>query len=322
MFSGYQNLPGVMKVSTKPEPVVMLEGLRRSSLFTSYQKAFFDATGMGVALLLCKKVDEHPCRMIDSRNRFCSMLNANNQFCNTCEANCWVEKVKENRYSHREAKCFSGMKITAIPLVVGEVKIGYLHAAPVISQTPSAGQFSEIESKLNLGISARNRLEDIYMKLDHMSAEKYRAVVTLMSLFAIQLSEMANRIGLERQQAEPKAIILAKRFINSHLDEKITLDRVSREAGFSSFYFCKLFKQATGLSFTEYINRQRVEWAKRKLLVPDNRVTQVAFEVGYLSLSQFNRCFLKYAGESPTKYRERIWSSDLTAEDQAAVPTM
>jgi len=48
-----------------------------------------------------------------------------------------------------------------------------------------------------------------------------------------------------------------------------------------------------------------VEWAKRKLLNPHSRVTEVAFDVGYQWLSQFNRSFLKYAGESPTKFREQ-----------------
>ena len=170
---------------------------------------------------------------------------------------------------------------------------------------------------MTLSKAARSKIEEAYMELESMDGEKYRAMVTLLSMFAIQLSEMANRIVLEKQQAEPKAIILAKRFINEHLDEKLTLDKVSREAGVSSFYFCKLFKQTTGLSFTEYINRRRVEWAKRKLLVPDTRVTEVAFDVGYMSLSQFNRSFLKYAGESPTRYRERIWRSDLAAATAA-----
>ena len=306
-----------MKNTAKTEPVLMLEGLRRSALFTSYQKAFVEATSLGMTLLTCQEVEGRPCRVHDSRNRFCSMLNSSNHLCEACGVNSWEEKVKGNIYSHREANCFAKMKITAIPVVVGETKIGYLRAAPMLEQAPSENKFKGMEPKMKLSKAARSKIEEAYMELESMDGEKYRAMVTLLSMFAIQLSEMANRIVLEKQQAEPKAIILAKRFINEHLDEKLTLDKVSREAGVSSFYFCKLFKQTTGLSFTEYINRRRVEWAKRKLLVPDTRVTEVAFDVGYMSLSQFNRSFLKYSGESPTRYRERIWRSDLAAATAA-----
>lgn len=306
-----------MNNTTKTDSVLMLEGLRRSSLFTSYQKAFVEATDLGMTLLTCQEVEGSPCRVNDSRNRFCSMLNSSNHLCEACGGNRWEEKIKGNRYSHREADCFAGMKITAIPVVVGETKIGYLRAAPMLDQAPSTKEFSGMDSKLKLSKTARNKVEEAYLDLSSMSREKYKAMITLLSMFAIQLSEMANRIVLEKQQAEPKAIILAKRFINEHLDEKLTLDGVSQEAGVSSYYFCKLFKQTTGLSFTEYINRRRVEWAKKKLLVPDTRVTEVAFDVGYMSLSQFNRSFLKYAGESPTRYRERICRSDLAAATAA-----
>lgn len=295
--------------STKTESVLMLEGLRRSALFTSYQKAFTDATGLGMILLTCQEIEKHPCRPNDSRNRFCAMLNSSNHLCDSCQSNCWEEKVKGNRYSHWEATCFSGMKITAIPVVVGETKIGYLRAAPTLEKNPTLKGIS----KLDLDKESRKKIEEAYLEIEAVTGEKYNAMLTLLSVFAIQLSEMANRIALEQQQAEPKVIILAKRFITEHLDEKLTLDKVSQEAGVSSFYFCKLFKQTTGLSFTEYINRRRVEWAKRKLLAPDTRVTEVAFDVGYMSLSQFNRSFLKYAGESPTRYRERIRRSDLAA---------
>ena len=63
-------------------------------------------------------------------------------------------------------------------------------------------------------------------------------------------------------------------------------------------------ERATGMTLTEYVNRRRIEWAKRKLLNPQARVTEVAYDVGYQSLSQFNRSFLKYVGESPSRFRE------------------
>ena len=110
---------------------------------------------------------------------------------------------------------------------------------------------------------------------------------------------------IEEANAEPEVIVKAKRFVNAHLDEKLSLETVANHVGVSPYYFCKVFKQSTEMTLTEFVNRRRVEWAKRKLLNPRARVTEVAFDVGFQSISQFNRSFLKYVGESPTRYREK-----------------
>ncbi len=74
----------------------------------------------------------------------------------------------------------------------------------------------------------------------------------------------------------------------------------------SAFYFCKMFKKATGLTFTDYLARVRIEKVKNLLLNPNKRISEAAYEVGFQSLSQFNRVFRRIAGESPTTYRDRI----------------
>ena len=74
----------------------------------------------------------------------------------------------------------------------------------------------------------------------------------------------------------------------------------------SAFYFCKVFKSATGLTFTHYVARSRIERTKQMLLNPHTRISEAAYEAGFQSLSQFNRVFRRFAGESPTSYRARI----------------
>ena len=71
----------------------------------------------------------------------------------------------------------------------------------------------------------------------------------------------------------------------------------------SLFYFCKLFRKVTGMTFTEYVSRTRVEKAKNLLLNPNLRVSEITFVVGFQSLTHFNRVFRKLAGQSPTQYR-------------------
>jgi len=74
----------------------------------------------------------------------------------------------------------------------------------------------------------------------------------------------------------------------------------------SAFYFCKVFKTATGLTFTNYVARARIERTKQLLLNPHMRISEAAYEAGFQSLSQFNRVFRRVAGESPSTYRGHL----------------
>jgi AraC-like DNA-binding protein len=74
----------------------------------------------------------------------------------------------------------------------------------------------------------------------------------------------------------------------------------------SPYYFCKLFKQTTGLGFNEYLARTRTESVKQMLLNPHTHVGEAGFAAGFQSLSQFNRVFRRVAGEAPSRYRLRL----------------
>jgi AraC-like DNA-binding protein len=74
----------------------------------------------------------------------------------------------------------------------------------------------------------------------------------------------------------------------------------------SRFYFCKSFRKHTGLNFTDFVARLRVERAKELLLNPNLRVSEIAYEVGFQSLTHFNRVFRRVVGKSPTAYRGKL----------------
>jgi AraC-like DNA-binding protein len=66
-----------------------------------------------------------------------------------------------------------------------------------------------------------------------------------------------------------------------------------------------MFKKATGLTFTDYMGRVRVEKAKTLLLNPHLRVSEIAYTVGFQSLTHFNRVFRDLTGESPSHFRDK-----------------
>jgi AraC-like DNA-binding protein len=107
----------------------------------------------------------------------------------------------------------------------------------------------------------------------------------------------------EHGRAEPVDIWNARKFIHEHSDEELSLSEVAKAASVSRNHLSEKFKQITGVNFVDYVGRVRTEKARRLLQDGDLRISEIAFAVGFQSLSQFNRVFKKVSGKSPTEFR-------------------
>jgi AraC-like DNA-binding protein len=135
---------------------------------------------------------------------------------------------------------------------------------------------------------------------------QHDAAVKLLTIFAEHLAILSNQIVIQRDNAEPPMITKAKDYIRAHFTEDLSLPQVAQLANTSPFHFCKTFKRATGLTFTKFLSHVRIESSKNLLINPQLRVSEVAFEVGFQSLTHFNRVFHKLLGQSPTEYRLNV----------------
>jgi AraC-type DNA-binding domain-containing proteins len=104
-------------------------------------------------------------------------------------------------------------------------------------------------------------------------------------------------------RAEPVEIWKARKFIEDHCVEELSLTKVAKSVRISANHLSERFKQVTGVNFVDYIARTRFEKTCDLLRSSDLRISEIAFAVGFQSLSQFNRVFKKLAGKSPTQYR-------------------
>jgi AraC-like DNA-binding protein len=107
-------------------------------------------------------------------------------------------------------------------------------------------------------------------------------------------------------RAEPADIWKARSFIQDHLDEELSLTKVANFVKINPNHLSEKFRQVTGTNFVDYVAAKRFEEACR--LLPDRRfrISEIAFEVGFQSLSQFNRVFKKRSGKSPKEYRAAL----------------
>lgn len=279
--------------------------LSNAPLFSTYRRAFVDATGLGLQLIPYE--DGSSATTPEFRSPFCEILNQNRAACSFCGRSC-QSLYRSAETTAQTISCFANLRETAIPVRAGGKTVALLTTGQVSTTPLTEAGFEAVYAELKKkGVSESERamLKDAWLSTRSLPIEQYEGIITLLAAFAIQLSEFLNRLLVEEINAEPDIVIKAKRFINAGLEDKVLLEDVSHHVGVSTFYFCKVFKQSTGMTLTEYVNRRRVERAKQKLLNPQNRVTEVAFDVGYQSLSQFNRSFLRYVGVSPSRFRER-----------------
>ncbi len=117
----------------------------------------------------------------------------------------------------------------------------------------------------------------------------------------------ANQIRLlnsrGRERAQPVEIWKARKFIQQHSDDELSLTKVAKFSSISGNHLSEKFKEVTGINFVDYIARIRVGKACDLLENSNLRISEIAFAVGFQSLSQFNRVFKKLTRKSPTQFR-------------------
>lgn len=114
---------------------------------------------------------------------------------------------------------------------------------------------------------------------------------------------------LQRQLSGEDAFNRALEYLNKNYMDDMTLDTLAVYAGFSRYTLSRMFRQHTGLTFTQYLSQRRVEMAMELLSTTRIPVTQVALQCGFNSIATFNRVFRDVKGCTPTQYRV-IYSKD------------
>lgn len=98
-------------------------------------------------------------------------------------------------------------------------------------------------------------------------------------------------------------VTMVEEFIRKNYRYDISMQDAARAVNYSETYFCKMFKQRYGQSFTAYLAEYRIREAKKLLLQPTVNVREVGEKVGYTDATYFSRVFRRHIGMSPSEYR-------------------
>lgn len=277
--------------------------LEMSRLFQDYQSAFEGATGLPLHL------QEAGCAPggLSSRptgNAFCLMMAENNETCASCFA--LQQRLEEHAgMEPRSLRCFAGLCESAVPVRVGDKIIAFLQTGQILLHRPDAKRFSKVaQTLIELGAKIDlKKAEDAWFATAVLKQEQYQPMLRLLRIFATHLSECASALSLEAQSGECESVTKAKAVVLAHLNDELSLTHVAKVVNVSAGYFSELFHRSSGMTFTDYVARMRVEKVKHLLADSSLQITTIALDTGFKSVSQFNRVFKRVVGLSPRQYR-------------------
>jgi AraC-like DNA-binding protein/ligand-binding sensor protein len=299
-FSGGDDIFGVVQW-------VSYQEVAKLPLVLQYEETFRKATG--VALKLSPPDAMPPCRVFGAkRNALCQLVtgHAADELC----------KRVRHRHHRRVCQtltpqmgcCFAGLHRVMVPVVLDGQHVATWVTDRVFCRRPTRQDFRSVAHRLaRLGFADRlPQIEATFFRGRVVAAEQFQAMLQLLVLFAQHLAEVASRAWIAPRPGEPQCVSRAKQFVQQRLGEPVTLRTVAAAANVSPYHFCRVFKTATGMKFSEYVARQRVARAKALLADRHTRVSEAAYAAGFGSIAQFNAVFRRYAGVSPSQFRRSV----------------
>jgi AraC-like DNA-binding protein len=182
----------------------------------------------------------------------------------------------------------------------------------------AAAEIPELHEALQLLERSRHGIEFFGLAdraLAHWNAVKATHGLERLARFLDYLVELAKctdyRLlsnvqmqGVEGDAEVDQINVIVNR-ITANLAEPIAMSDIAAELGMSESRFSRFFKRSTGNSFTDFVNRVRINSACHLLMQTDHYVTDICYQVGFNNVANFNRRFLEIKGMTPTEFRRQ-----------------
>jgi AraC-like DNA-binding protein len=305
-----RNGPARVGPARDHEPAAAAAGvarqLGRTEIFRGFQKSFEDITGLPLQLQAPGSL-QFPLADSKRLNPFCALLARRNHACSACLQ--LQQRLEEDALRGPSTlTCVAGLSESAVPVRAGTKLLGYLRTGQVFLRAPTPRRFAAFLREIGPAppAPALEQLRAAYFQTPVIAPRRYESMLRLLAIFSEHIGAVSNQALVQAATVERPTMTKARAFIVAHQGEDLRLQQVAVAVHLSPFYFCKLFKRATGFTFTHYLARLRIEAVKGMLLQTHTRVTEAAYASGFQSLSQFNRVFRRIAGESASEFRRGL----------------
>jgi AraC-like DNA-binding protein/ligand-binding sensor protein len=285
-------------------PAITFADLADSREFTRFFSMMWHLAGIVVGIVEPSGSDSRKLFSAEMESPLCRLVGSSPQGFAAC---------REDALSHgREAVasgapgcyvCHAGLMDFTVPIVVEGCHLATIEGGQVLVAPPSEAGFAGVLDRTRSYGLDESALREAYFRTPHVPSRKLAAAVELVRLFAQQCSESWWRLRRGRAEPPRPEIEAARAYVAAHFQEGLSMPGVARAVHLSPSHFSVLFSRETGSTFTEYVQRTRIEQAKRRLIETAATITEIAFAVGFNSLTHFNYVFKRLEGSAPSVYR-------------------
>ncbi len=135
------------------------------------------------------------------------------------------------------------------------------------------------------------------------SFEASQSCLELRSRFGRLLDALFEQAEAARRDKNGQLILQCQNYLRERYMEDLSLESLAQMYHFNPSYFSSLFKQKTGVNFSDYVLELRIRNAKRMLEDTDDRIADISERVGFRNATYFNKMFKRYTGMSPNAFR-------------------
>ena len=193
--------------------------------------------------------------------------------------------------------------------IVVQLKENFLGDAFI--ETPEFTAIQQLFERSYLGLSFTGKTKvEVAEKLKYMqTVNHFEQLICLLQIFQI-LATSSEVIELNEQDTSIKLFLNDKirmgavyKYIHTNYNETPDVNKVAASVHLSTAAFCRYFKKQTKITFTDFVNQYRITQAKT-LLLQDKSISETCYDVGFESLSYFNKLFKKITGENPSAFKK------------------
>jgi AraC-like DNA-binding protein len=288
--------------------LIEYDALARSQPVRDALSAFTTLAGMPVALVPPKAQADNRCAA-PRLTPLCELITHNKKGKAACQT--FVSGLQGNLRRNSSScvmQCFAGLTALAVPVIVNGKAVAALVSGGLLQREPGRENFDSCLRRLHeagVAIDAACARR-AWCRTPVASLSRLQAARHLSGALAKHLGEIAGHCLLARRDDDPPCVVCAKALVVKHFGDMPVTRTAAREARVTEPYFCRMFKAATEVTFSEYVARYHVGRASELLHDPNLRITEVAFASGFQSIPHFNHTFKRYTGLSPNGYRASL----------------
>ena len=267
----------------------------KTNKMTDITYDFFSATGINLSIL-----DSNFARLQytdkASANKYCKYIHSNSHMSSKCLI-CDYALLKECKEKKQPVShiCHAGLLDIAIPIMHNQSILGYI----MLGQLKIDDNFKDIKQKFTSDDLDVDKLEILYATLPIKNEEFIKSIINLATILAKHL--LLENIVKPKNLSTLDTLV---EFINENIHSPLSVEYIAQQNFVSVSLVYKLFYKNFNTSVKDYINKRRCELALSLLMFSDKSLNDVAFEVGFSSLSYFSKVFKKLYGVPPLKYRQ------------------